>query len=103
MPPSERNVASVFVLVPFGARASTALTAPVAGFTRLGKVAAAFGSPGDGPRTLGPWRNCASEYADATVVSSLMRREVTGRPAEPAMVIRRSARPAGVAPPEATR
>src|SRR5215218_646474 len=61
-----RNVASVSVEVPFGELATAEPTLPVAGRTKLGTVAAAFGSPGDGPVSFTPRRKRDSESADAT-------------------------------------
>src|SRR5947199_3396936 len=61
MAASVRNVARVSVAVPFGVLATAEPTVPAPGRTRLGTVAAAFGSPGDGPARSLPRRNRASE------------------------------------------
>src|SRR5215211_1723201 len=61
MAASVRKVASVAVALPFGGLATAEPTLPVAGRTRLGTVAAAFWSPGEGPVSLTPCRNRDSE------------------------------------------
>src|SRR5215207_1886084 len=61
MAASVRKVARLSVEVPFGELATAAPTLPVAVRTRLGTVAAAFGSPGEGPVSFAPRRKRDSE------------------------------------------
>jgi hypothetical protein len=67
----ELSVDSVSVAGPLGAAARTAPTSPVTGSARFDAIKAAFCSPGAGPDTAPPERNCAIANPAATVVRSL--------------------------------